>query len=116
MTQANTGWSPYENGKTIGQRGSEHGLIMLDEEHSDGARITLEREGESAPFAISCGMYGWFLHTRFFAAEETAKHDFTGMKAALAKILSLAPSETEDFDHAASIVKQKIWDFVERFP
>ncbi len=37
-------WTPYESGSTIGQRGSDDGLIMGDEEYCDSARITLERD------------------------------------------------------------------------
>jgi hypothetical protein len=35
------------------------------------ARITLERDGHQ-PFAITCGSYGWMVHTSFFSGEEEA--------------------------------------------
>lgn len=38
--------------------------LVRDEEHSAGARITLERDGSIAPFAITCGIYGGFLYHR----------------------------------------------------
>jgi hypothetical protein len=47
--------------------GSEGGTIVLDEEHGLGARITLEKDGAIAPFTITCGIYGWMAHTRFFS-------------------------------------------------
>lgn len=108
------GWGLFEEGKTVGRHGSEGGSIVLDEEHSDGARITLERGG-TVPFAITCGIHGWFLHTRFFGSEEIAKQEFMEMKVALTNILLLAPSQTTDFDGTAEVVKQHIRDFVERF-
>ena len=41
MTET-AGWIPAENGATLGHTGSEGGVIGMDEEHTDGARITLE--------------------------------------------------------------------------
>lgn len=53
-------WEPFEQGTTIGTTGSEEGEIIRDEEWKGAARITIERGGEIAPFAITCGMYdGW---------------------------------------------------------
>ena len=51
-------WHAYGNGTSTGMKGSEGGTIVLDEEHSDGARITLEQGGHTAPWAITCGVYG----------------------------------------------------------
>ena len=36
-------WINYQNGSTIGEGGTENGNIIFDEEHVDGARITLEQ-------------------------------------------------------------------------
>ena len=59
-------WHPFEDGASIGQAGSEGGVIVRDDEHPWGARITLERDGGFAPFALTCGIYGWMVHTRWF--------------------------------------------------
>ena len=48
-------WQPYDGGKTINTKGSENGFIIKDEEHSNGARITLEKDGHT-PFAIRSGL------------------------------------------------------------
>jgi hypothetical protein len=32
-------WQPFDQGRTIGKSGSEMGIILLDEENVDGARI-----------------------------------------------------------------------------
>jgi len=45
----------FEDGATLGQKGSESGVILRDEEHPQEARITLERDTRTAPFAITCG-------------------------------------------------------------
>lgn len=77
------GWSKFNNSATLGQPGSEQGVIVADEEHSDGARITLERDGVVAPWAITCGVYGAMVHTRFFGNEAEAYAAFDAMKQPL---------------------------------
>lgn len=37
-------WYSFDNGSTIGTDGSENGVIIKDEEHELGARITLEKD------------------------------------------------------------------------
>lgn len=61
----NHNWSAFENGMTIGTKGSERGIIILDIEHSNGARVTLEKECGNIPFAITLGIYGLMFHTHF---------------------------------------------------
>ena len=36
-------WILYENGSTIGKKGSEDGEIICDEEYENSCRITLEK-------------------------------------------------------------------------
>ena len=50
-------WNLFEKGKTINKRGPEEGITLKDEEHNDGARITLEKDGSIAPFSITCLLY-----------------------------------------------------------
>lgn len=57
---------------TIGERGTEDGIIKKDEEYKGLVRITLEicpRYGENA-FAITCGIYGSMVHTSFYNKNE----------------------------------------------
>lgn len=110
-------WASFGNGTSIGQRGSEDGIILRDEEHTDGARITLERDGRVAPFAITCGIYGWMVHTRFFGTREEAEREFERMKGGLAAILNLIPLITDpDQGRKSSHVVTEIGKFVEQFP
>ncbi|TGD17627.1 hypothetical protein [Levilactobacillus suantsaiihabitans] len=75
-------WVPAENGVTIGQLGTEGGVIFRDEEWPGVGRITLERKRTEA--AITCGLYGTFFDTAFTSpAEGNQKYD--AMKAALEK-------------------------------
>jgi hypothetical protein len=106
-------WIPFVGSP----RGSEGGIVEIDEEHEQGARITLERNARNAPYAITCGIYGWMLHTRFFGDRETARRDYEAMKAGLAQILSLIPLESDpDLKRKTSSVIEAIGNFVERFP
>jgi hypothetical protein len=110
-------WHPFDNGKSIGQQGSESGVIIRDEEHAGGARITLERQGYTAPFAITCGIYGWMVHTRFFGSEAEAQAEFKKMRIELTEILSNIPSTTDsEADAKSRIANRLISEFVERFP
>lgn len=110
-------WHPFDQGSTIGTQGSESGVIVLDEEHPDGARITLERSASVAPIAITCGIYGWFFHTRFLGDEAEAKSAFEEMKTALAQILAI-PDENRDAapDELRDRYIKSINDFAEKFP
>lgn len=62
-------WTPFVSGASLNTPGSEDGTIVRDEECDGFSRITLERETPHVPFAITCGIYGWMVHTRFFGAE-----------------------------------------------
>lgn len=110
------GWYPFEAGSTIGKTGSENGIILHDEEYRGGARITLERDGYT-PFAITCGIYGWMVHTRFFATEQKADEAFEVMKVELARLVDLIPSRTDpEVSTRTSEVGEAIRVFIESFP
>lgn len=100
------GWVNFDDGATIGQLGSEAGVIVRDVEHSMGARMTIERTARAAPYAITCGIYGAMAHTRFFADETQAQQQFEMMKRALEEILRV---EGEDWIEA-------IERFIEAYP
>lgn len=85
MTTPTKGWQPFDCGTTNGQPGSENGIIIRDVELSDGARITLERDGWIAPFAITCGIYGWMVHTRYFSNEAEAQQEFEKMQVPMVR-------------------------------
>lgn len=110
-------WSAFDSGKSIGAIGSESGVILRDDEHSNGARITLERDGSAAPFAITCGIYGWMFHTRFFGDEREAQTEFDLMKAELSKIVAMIPLTSDpEVDAKSRAVTEAIQKFVGRFP
>ena len=85
-------WLPFESGKTIGTKGPHEGSIVIDEEHTAGARLTLERKGEIAPFAITVAIYGSLLHSVFAALESETMQLCETLKEVLERILS----ETND--------------------
>lgn len=110
-------WVEFDSGASIGTEGSEAGTIVADYEHQHGARITIERDGETAPFAITCGIYGWFVHTRFFSTREEADNACTAMQSALDSIIQSIPpiSDPEHESRSAGVV-DRISDFMATFP
>ena len=107
-------WLPFDNGATVNLCGSEGGLVLRDLEHPDGARITLERNcSNGVPFAVTCGIYGWFFHTRYLGTEVEA--EFPAMLDALVAILGVIP-HTDQIEVKTSAVSDAIGVFVSRFP
>lgn len=110
-------WHPFDEGRSLGQHGPEGGIILEDEEHIDGARITLERGGSTAPYAVTCAISGWLVHTRFFSNEEDARRGFEEMKPGLTTMLSLIPNRDDsDIESKMADISTAIRDFIKRFP
>jgi hypothetical protein len=108
-------WRQFNKGQSIGGRGSESGIIIRDEEHDDGARVTLERGGYK-PFSITCGIYGWMVHTAFFASEHDAQKTFERMKIEIENILRLIPMvDDSEADAKSGVVSKAIAAFVSKF-
>jgi hypothetical protein len=108
-------WRPFEDGATLGLPGSEEGLVVRDEEHPLGARITLERATTVAPFAITCGIYGWMMHTRFFSSEPEAESQYDLMKNSLSALLEAA-ERTAEIDGGHQVLIEGIEKFVGEYP
>ncbi|MGA3102431.1 MAG: hypothetical protein ABSD61_11270 [Terracidiphilus sp.] len=108
-------WHPSESGATLGQSGSEDGIVVRDEEHSLGARITLERGARIAPFAITCGIYGWMIHTRFFSSQPEAETQYDLMKTALSELLEDA-EQTAEIDGGRQVMFDGIDEFIGTYP
>lgn len=85
-------WAPFAN-PDASIRGSEGGVIIRDDEHDLGARITLERDAATSPFAITCGVYGWMVHTAFFANEQEALQAYEAMRDDLIALMANIPDD-----------------------
>jgi hypothetical protein len=110
-------WSAFDDGKSMGAPGSENGVIVRDEEHGYGARITLERDAKAAPFTITCGIYGWMVHTRFFGNEQEARTGYDLMSGELGRIMDMIPLTSDpEVEAKRRSVMDAISKFVERFP
>ena len=110
------GWYVFDGGQSIGSRGSEAGVIILDEENDAGARVTLEHPGRTAPFAITCGIYGWMVHTHFLETEIEARAAFQDIKAELGRILELIPQNDDpDLDAKSKTVIDQLSNLVDRY-
>lgn len=90
-------WYAFDDGQSLGTRGSESGIILKDEEHVHGARITLERGGDIAPFSITLGIYGALVHTKFYSSQEMAEADLIELKSRMESALSC----WDEHDHTA---------------
>lgn len=90
------GWIEYNDGITIGTRGSEEGIIIKDEEYQKSCCITLEKTERG--YAITCGVYGAMVHTAF-ANKDNYLEMYSTMKRDLAEFIDkkLKPPETYDF-------------------
>ena len=103
-------WFPYNDGITIGAKGPEGDVILMDEAHPIGARLTI-KEGVQY-VSVSCNIYNWMNQTRFFGTVGEAKREFPIMEDALLEIIDLLA--------AREINKIKVWEaisnFVRRFP
>jgi hypothetical protein len=79
-----TPWLAFASGSTLGATGSEGGRIARDEEHVAGARVTLEAlDSEPETFAVTCGVYGLFVHTIYFASIEDVERRWPALKREL---------------------------------
>ena len=116
MTDELNYWNPFEGGATIGTLGSESGVIIEDDECAAAARITLERSGDTAPFAITCGLYGWFFHTRFFSAEDEARREYQEMKIELGRMANLYSEPLMSDEEINRILMAEVSRFIGRFP
>lgn len=104
------GWKPYAGGQSIGKKDTQDGVILRDEEHELGARITVKQT--KTYISISCIISGWMDHTRFFDKLPDALKAYNLMKPELASVLQdIAGTKSSDI---------KAWEsisgFVMRFP
>jgi hypothetical protein len=103
-------WFEYGDGQSIGSVSAEGGEILRDEEHISGARVTLKRG--SKYISVSCNIYGWMDHTRFFNSITEAQREYLLMRSSLGNmvenILSAGKSDLKMWEAIA--------EFVRRFP
>ena len=97
--------------------GTDGGIIVADEEHELGARLTLERTIDCRAFSITSGIYGWMVHTCRYPSLEPARAAFDAMKLELNAIVEAIPNRSDpQIDEKLAIISQSISSFVDRFP
>lgn len=110
-------WQPYQAGTTLGMTGSEGGTITWDEQYADRVRLTMEQDESRSFFAITCGVTGWLVHTRFFGSREEAFAAFQELRPALVELLCRLPGdEPRSSRDAAREGGPLLAAFVARFP
>jgi hypothetical protein len=103
-------WLAFDNGRSAGSVSSDGGVILREDQLSQGAHITLKRG--ASYISVSCNIYGWMDHTRFFSGITEAEREFITMKPALEKVLMVIAAP------ALNDIKawEAISDFVARYP
>lgn len=96
----NSKWRKFDEGKTVGKKGSENGIIIFDIEHIDGARITLEQKTRIAPYATTLGVYGLMFHTHFDKEEKDANIFISQAITIIDVLLSMYDIAEEERDMA----------------
>jgi hypothetical protein len=111
-------WTPTDASQSIHPRDLNGGILVADYEHDLGARITVEDLGDAAHFAITCGIYGWFFHTRFLTMKrEDADAACNEMQTALDRIINSIPLKDDpERDKKCAAVTDSISEFVDHFP
>lgn len=101
-------WLPYDNGDSIGKVSAEGGVILRDEEHARGGRVTL-KQGKTF-ISVSCHIYGWMDHTRFFYSLGEAQREYIIMRTLLGSmienILSAGADEIKMWEAIANFVRK----------
>lgn len=112
----NVFWLPFAGGRSIGEEGAELGAIVRDEANPGGARITLEDNCPIIPVAVTCAVYGWLAHTRYFATLEEGQQAFDEMKPTLEKILTLVPHPNGIEEGEIQPLLEALANFIHLFP
>lgn len=81
-------WQNFDSGKTMGSVNSDGSIIIYDEEHTNGARLTIEKGGTTAPFEIVFGIYDVMFHTHFEPSEEDAMRYVAHIKTIIERALA----------------------------
>jgi hypothetical protein len=83
-------WKPYNQGRTVGLKSPEGGVILRDEEHPLGVRIILKEAKEY--ISVSCNIASRIDHSRFFRKMPEAQFEYDAMKTELVKVAKIISS------------------------
>ena len=78
--------------------------------------MTIEEEASSAPFTLTCTIYGWMSHARFFVSEAEANDEFEAMKSDLEKLLDFISEDEEEDEETREAFAVELEEFVEMYP
>ncbi len=89
--------------KIKGTEGSEHGIIIKDEEYREACRITLEKCKKY--YAITCGVYGAMVHTAF-CDDDNYENVYDSMKEDLKDFIDRETTEDEELEFYDTFVNK----------
>lgn len=104
-------WLLVNNGSSIGEFGSNGGIIMEDEEYVSQYQCRITLEDCTEYFAITCGIQESMVHTAF-CGKESAYTTYNAMKKDLQYICDTCASDRLD---EADDFFELIDDFVDRY-
>jgi hypothetical protein len=108
-------WHSFDGGKSIGRTGNEAGgKIVRDEEHDEGARITLESDCEIAPCAITANVYEWMLHIRALNSLAEGEAAYDEMKKPLIQLAVMIKARR--LSDPSAVPTDLIMKFTQQFP
>ena len=100
-------WFSYGNGDRVSSVSADGGVVLRDEVHEAGVRLTMKRCKSCV--SVSCSIYGWMHHIRFFDTVTDAQREFLLMKPPLANmvenILSAGKCDLKTWDAIAEFVR-----------
>ena len=69
------------------------------------------------PASVTCGLYGWMVHTRHFPDLETARAAFEAMKPELSQLVVMVPMSADpDCEPKKEALIRAITAFVDKYP
>lgn len=109
-------WYDFEEGKTVGEKGSENGITIIDLENEEGARISLEKDARFSenskpiPFAITFGIYGLMFHTNYECDYQTAIDYVNKTKNTIENVFALYDITENNRDENWTIKHNELMD------
>jgi hypothetical protein len=89
-------WPWFQDGHSLGQAGPEAGVSLREAEtnhENTSARITIEHDLKTAPFASTCGAPGLFVHTAYFGTQEDCDQAYADIKLRIDEIIRVSAED-----------------------
>ena len=107
-------WELFEGGQHIGSMTEEGRVVVYDEEHADGARITIERCKDET-FCITCSIYrALFFVTIPYATAEEARASYAIMREEIGQAVEMLEKKGLPEDESHALLADWANNFIEK--